>query len=115
MRGYLLDENLPSRLLLTTEWPSFHVREFGLGLTDSRIWTLAAQNELAIVSKDADFAERILASTPPPWIVHLKVGNLRIVEFNDTIAHLWPQVEALLPTYKLINVYRDRIEAVSDQ
>lgn len=115
MRGYLLDENLPGRLLPTTQWPIFHAREFGPSLTDSQLWTIATQHELAIVSKDADFAERILVITPPPWVIHLRVGNLRLAEFKETIAHLWPQVETLLPRYKLINVYRDRIEAVSDR
>lgn len=82
MRGYLLDENLPGRLLLTTQWPIFHARELGPSLTDSQIWILAAQREWAIVSKDSDFAERILVTTPPPWVIHLRVGNLRLAEFR---------------------------------
>ncbi|HEY8601139.1 MAG TPA: DUF5615 family PIN-like protein [Thermomicrobiales bacterium] len=115
MRGYLLDENLPGRLLSATQWPFFHAREFGASLTDMQLWLLAARNEWAIVSKDADFAERIMVTQPPPWVVHIKVGNLRLADFRDLIANRWPEVEALLPEYKLINLYHDRIEAVSDQ
>ena len=64
-----------------------------------------------IVTKDADFSDRILVSTPPPWIVHLRFGNMRRQEFHRFLAALWPQVEALLPANKLVCVYADRIEA----
>jgi len=114
VRGYLLDENLPDRLLPTTRWPIVHARAFGPGLTDTQLWTLAAREHWALVSKDADFAARILATGPPPWIVQIRLGNLRLAEFRTVITNLWPQVEALLPAYKLINVYREHIEAVGD-
>jgi len=115
MRGYLLDENLPDRVLPATRWPIVHARGLGPGLTDSQLWAWAAREHSAIVSKDADFAARILATAPPPWIVHLRIGNVRLAEFRTVIAHLWPQVEALLPAYELIDVYRERIEAVADR
>lgn len=51
---------------------------------------------------------------PPPWIVHLRLGNLRVAEFRAFLARTWPMVEALLPAHKLINVYLDRLEAVAD-
>ena len=31
---------------------------------------------------------------------------------NAFPARVWPQIEALLPAHKLVNVYLDRIEAV---
>ena len=64
-----------------------------------------------IVTKDADFSDRILVSAPPPWIVHLRFGNMRRREFHQFLASVWPQVESLLPTNKLVCVYGDRIEA----
>lgn len=114
MRGYLLDENLPERLALPTTWPVVHARAIGAGLTDSELWAIAKRESWVSVSKDGDFAERIILSTPPPWIVHLRIGNLRLVEYRAFVAHVWPQVEALLPLHKLITVQIDRIEAVSD-
>ena len=45
----------------------------------------------------------------------MRVGNLRLAEFRSFVARVWPQVEALLPAHKLINVYRDRIEAVAGE
>ena len=115
MNGFLIDENLPAHLLPTTQWPVFHARELGSSLTDTQLWRLAAQNEWAIVSKDADFTERIVVATLPPWIVHRRIGNVRRTEFKSMIVHLWPQRETFIPARKLINVYRERIEAVSDR
>jgi predicted nuclease of predicted toxin-antitoxin system len=68
---------------------------------------------LAIITKDADFSGRIILHTPPPWIVHLRFGNLRRKEFHAVLARAWPQIEALLPAHKLVNVYTDRVEAIA--
>jgi predicted nuclease of predicted toxin-antitoxin system len=67
---------------------------------------------LVIVSKDADFSERIIMQSPPPWVVHLRFGNLRRKEFHALLARVWPQVEAFLKTHKLGNVYADRLEGI---
>jgi predicted nuclease of predicted toxin-antitoxin system len=114
MRGYLLDENLPDHLLTIATQPIHHVREFGQGLSDSALWEMAKREQWVIVSKDADFAERIMVEAPPPWIIHIKLGNLRLSEFRAFIVHVWPQVEALLPNHKLISIYHNAIEAIAD-
>jgi predicted nuclease of predicted toxin-antitoxin system len=61
-----------------------------------------------------DFSARIMLSTPPPWVVHLRVGNMRLAEFHAWLAAAWPQVERLLPAHKLLSVYADRIESVRE-
>ena len=33
-------------------------------------------------------------------------------DFSAWLVHIWPQIESMIPTHKLLNVYRDRIEAV---
>ena len=76
-----------------------------------RCGTTRASEKLVIVSKDADFSDRIMLSAPPPWIVHLRFGNLRRKEYHALLAKMWPHVEALLPQNKLICVYADRIES----
>ena len=50
---------------------------------------------------------------PPPWIVHLRFGNIRREEFHRFLASVWPQIESFLPAHKLVCVYADRIEAFS--
>jgi len=67
---------------------------------------------LVIVSKGADFSDRIIIHSPPPWVVHLRFGNLRKKDFHALLARLWPQIETLLKFHKLVNVYADRIEGI---
>ncbi len=112
MNGFLFDENLPRRMRFTPSRPVKHVEALGTSPEDATIWEYARQGGLVIVTKDADFSDRILLTQPPPWVVHLRIGNLRRADFHAFLARIWPQVEALLPTHKLVNVYADRIEAV---
>ena len=53
--------------------------------------------------------------TPPPWVVHLRFGNLRRNEFHALLARVWPQIERLLKSHKLVNVYSDRLEGIGWQ
>lgn len=111
MNGFLFDENLPTGPGFSLSLPVSHALDVGASPTDSELWAFARQRSMVIVTKDADFSDRILVSMPPPWIVHLRFGNMRLKEFQRFLAAVWPQVESLLPTNKLVCVYADRIEA----
>ena len=109
VKGFRLYENLPTRITFTPSLPVCHALDFGSHPTDSELWEEARKRELVIVTKDADFSDRILVSLPPPWIVHLRFGNMRRTEFHRFLTSVWSQVESLLPANKLICVYPDRI------
>jgi predicted nuclease of predicted toxin-antitoxin system len=66
MRGFLFDENLPRVPSLQTRLSVTHAWDLGSRPTDSQLWMHAQQNDLAIVTKDADFSQRNVLSTPPP-------------------------------------------------
>ena len=111
MKGFLLDENLPGQLTFVPSLPVSHALDLCGNPTDSELWLHAKSRQLVIVTKDADFSDRVLVSTPPPWIVHLRFGNMRREEFHRFLASAWPRIESLLPANKLVCVYADRIEA----
>jgi predicted nuclease of predicted toxin-antitoxin system len=113
MKGFLFDENLPARLTFSPGLPITSVSVMGPSPTDTQVWNYARQQELVIVSKDADFSDRIILNSPPPWVVHLRFGNLRRREFHARLLRVWPQVETLLKTHKLIIVHADRVEGIS--
>ncbi|HEX5272715.1 MAG TPA: DUF5615 family PIN-like protein [Gemmataceae bacterium] len=75
----LFDQNLSRRLpaLLAAEFPgSEQVIGAGLATADDRaVWAYAAAHGLAVVSKDADFAQLSAALGPPPKVIWLRVGN----------------------------------------
>ena len=112
MKGFLFDENLPARLRFSPKLPIISVLTIGKQPSDSKIWEFARKNELVIVSKDADFSGRIIMQTPPPWVIHLRFGNLRRNDFHALLARVWPQVETLLKSHKLVNVYSGRLEGI---
>lgn len=115
MKGILLDENIPANITFIPALPVLHANELGKSISDSFLWDYAKAHEFVIVSKDADFTHRMLLASPPPWIVHLRFGNMRKREFHALLARLWPQIESLLPTHKLITVYANSIEAIRCQ
>lgn len=113
MKGFLLDENLPSKLRFEPSLPVTHARDLGESLSDSELWDYCQKHELIIVTKDADFSDRMLISEPPPKVVHLKFGNMRLKDFHAYLEKVWPQVETALKNNKLINIFEDYLEEVS--
>ena len=112
MKGVILDENLPGNLSLHTSLPIQHTSALGKSPSDSLIWQHAREHDLVIVTKDADFSDRMILSSPPPRVVHLRIGNMRIRDLREFVASAWPQVEALLHNHKLLNVDHDSIDVV---
>jgi predicted nuclease of predicted toxin-antitoxin system len=114
LRDFLFDENLLVRLAFTPSLSVVHSASLGRSPSDGLLWEHARERGLAVVSKDADFSDRIMLASPPPWIVPLRFGNLRRREYHALLVKLWPRVEALLPANKLVCVYADRTEAFRD-
>ena len=112
MKGFLFDENLPARLRFSPRLPIVPASKIGRNPSNSQIWEFARKHDLVIVSKDADFSDRIITNSPPPRAVHLRFGNLRRNEFHVLLARVWPQIETLLKSHKLVNVYADRLEGI---
>ncbi|WP_372504546.1 DUF5615 family PIN-like protein [Thiothrix lacustris] len=65
-----------------------------------------------IVTKDADFSDLILLNDPPPRIIHIRTGNMKMREFHQHLNQLWEHVCLLSETYKLVQVYNDRVEGL---
>lgn len=112
MKGFILDENLPGNLSIRTSLSVEHTSTLGASPSDSTIRDYAKQHDLVIVTKDADFSDRMILSSPPPRVVHLRIGNMRIRELRDFVGATWPRVEQLLQTQKLLHVCQDSIDAI---
>ena len=112
MSKYLIDANLPFYFSLWKGENFLHVHDIDDSMTDSAIWEFSTKNDLCIVTKDSDFSNRILLSTPPPKVIHIKTGNLSIKELYSFLNGVWPEIENLVKKHKLVNVFADRIEAI---
>ena len=75
----LFDENLSPKLpnRLSDLFPnSLHVRDVDMKATiDPIVWDFAKENNLIIVSKDADMHDLSLVLGNPPKVIWLRLGN----------------------------------------
>jgi len=112
MPKYLIDVNLPYYFSLWNTPDFIHQRDIDDTWTDDRIWQYAKANNLIIITKDKDFSIKQFTSGAPPKVIHIKLGNLRLNVFFQLISSCWNDVEALIETHNLVNVYQNKLEAI---
>lgn len=111
---YIVDENLPYYFSLWNNQIEYvHVKDLNSHMNDAKIWKYAKENNLTIITKDKDFSARILFNNPPPRIIHLKIGNLKLKELFNYLSKNWTLILELSKKHKLVNVYIDRIESIT--
>lgn len=112
MKQYLIDVNLPRYFALWAGEEYEHIVNIDDEMKDSEIWHYAKKNNLTIVTKDADFSEMILLNDPPPRVIHIKLGNMKMRQFHQVLSKAWSSICNLSNEYKLVNVYKDHIEGI---
>jgi predicted nuclease of predicted toxin-antitoxin system len=113
MAKFLIDANLPYYFSLWNSEEYIHLKDLDDSWADSIVWRYAKGNNLTIVTKGSDFSNRILFHSPPPKVIHIRIGNMRMKEFFQVVEKSWDEVLELNKTYKLITMYKDRIECIS--
>lgn len=85
----LFDENLSPKLpnRLGDLFPnSLHVRDVGMKATsDPIVWDYAKDNDLMIVSKDADMHDLSLIFGNPPKVIWLRLGNCSTLQVEKVL------------------------------
>lgn len=112
MVKYLVDANLPYYFSLWNHEHFIHVRDINDAMSDDAIWEYAQQNNLIILTKDADFSSKVLLKGAPPKVIHFRFGNLRMQEFHALLTKIWDELELSIQENNLVNVYIDRIESI---
>ena len=113
MNRFVIDANLPRWIPIWQSELFQFVVDIDDEWNDSEIWNYARKNNYTIVTKDADFSNRIIVSEPPPKIIHMRIGNMRLRDFKRFIDENWKAIQAASANHKLVNVYVDRIESVA--
>ena len=112
MIKYIIDANLPYYFSLWRGEAYQHVIDIDPNMKDSEIWKYARENNLTIVTKDADFSDLVLLNNPPPRVIHIKLGNMKMKAFHSAVDNIWDEVLLMSQEYKLIRVYKDKIEGI---
>ncbi|MEY4489664.1 MAG: hypothetical protein RIQ79_2172 [Verrucomicrobiota bacterium] len=112
MKGILIDENLPAELAAVLSGHCTHANVLGRQLTDEQLWCHAKANDLVILTKDADFFDKLIMHGSPPKVVWVRTGNLRRTDMVTLLSQIWPQVLALLVTADLVELHPGRVEGI---
>jgi len=112
MSKYIIDANLPYYFSLWKSEEYEHIIDIDSQMKDSEIWHYAKEHGLTIITKDADFSDLILLNNPPPRVIHIKLGNMKIKTLYQTLVDIWEDVLQMSQNYKLIRVYSDRVEGI---
>jgi predicted nuclease of predicted toxin-antitoxin system len=98
----LFDENLSPKLVVSLADAyagSEHVHACGLGgAADDAVWIYAREGGFAIVSKDADFAERSSLYGSPPKVIWLRGGNCSTAEIETLLRNAQTEIGKFLQT-----------------
>ena len=54
-----------------------HQKDINDEWSDEKIWIYAKENNLTIISLDSDFSNKIIMSSPPPKVIHIRFGNIK--------------------------------------
>ncbi len=113
MSKFIIDANLPFQFSFWKGSEFTHVAKISNANTDNEIWEIAKTSNLTIVTKDSDFAFRVMSTNPPPKVIHFRINNMRIREFFEFIKIHWVEILKVSENHKLTNVYIDRIEGIN--
>lgn len=112
MGKYLIDVNLPYYFKLWNTSEYNHQIDINPTAKDKEIWLYAKEKQLTIITKDSDFSNRILFLSPPPKVIHIKLGNMNMKSFHGIINSCLSDVISMSESHKLVNVYKKRIEGI---
>ena len=113
MPKYLIDVNPPYYFSLWHSDEYIHQRDLSPTAPDSAIWQYAKVNKLTIITKDRDYSDRILLSPPPPRIIHLRIGNMKLRALHSFLSQRWEQVLEMSHVHKLVYVFQSHLEGVN--
>ncbi|MFT5764978.1 MAG: putative nuclease of putative toxin-antitoxin system [Saprospiraceae bacterium] len=113
MKKYIVDVNLPYYFGLWRSEEYIHQADIDAKATDQFIWEYAKKNQLTIITKDSDFSSRMLISEPPPRVIHIKFGNMKMKDFHKLIHDNWSEILEMSNANKLVNVYKENIEGIN--
>lgn len=113
MARYLIDVNLPRYFSLWSTDDYIFVSDIDDQWKDQQIWEYALEHDLVIVTKDADFTDRVLVCEIAPRIIHIRFGNMKMRDFHTFMSKSWSYICALSQEHQMVQVYKDRVETIS--
>jgi predicted nuclease of predicted toxin-antitoxin system len=109
---FLIDANLSCKIPTWRGAAFVYQADLDPAMSDTAIWEYARLHNMVIVTKDADFTDRISFTNPPPKVIRIGLGNMKKAVLRLAISTIWSEVVELLPTCKYIHVSNTNIEGI---
>lgn len=110
--SFLVDVNLPKKFYFFNS-PNFtHVVDINPKMTDDEIWNYALENDIVIITKDADFYDRFMYSENAPKVIYLQLGNITLKELHLYFEENWNSIISHLDKTSLIIAQKDQIKVI---
>jgi predicted nuclease of predicted toxin-antitoxin system len=113
MGRFLIGANLAYYFSMWRGPEYLHVHDLDASMPDLVLWQYAQERSVTIVTKDADFTDLILLQDPPPRVIHIKLGNMKLKVFYDTLHPIWKDMIFASENAKLVQVFKNRIVSVN--
>lgn len=110
--SFLVDANLPYYFSLWNSDDYVHQFDIDPKASDEEIWLFARDNDLTIITKDSDFSNRLMLYGAPPKLIHIRLGNMSVKDLYRHLEKNWIAILELNRNNRLVNVFKDRLEAV---
>ncbi len=55
-------------------------------------YTIGKVGGVSNYTKDTDFSDMIMLNNPPPRIIHIKLGNMKMRQFHQQTSKIWDDV-----------------------
>jgi predicted nuclease of predicted toxin-antitoxin system len=108
----LIDENLPASLAATLPVNCSHATDLGDQPTDHQIWQHARERNWIVLTRDADFFDRLMLEGSPPKVIWVRLGNIRRKDLEKLFSELWPRISDLISTCDLVEVHPESLEGM---
>ena len=115
MLRFIIDSCLPGQRIAewtTAEYIHQRALEGDTPAHDFTIWRYALANNLTIITKDRDFADLILPRTPPPRVILLRTGSMRLAQMQAFISRNWAAILAVSAQSKLVYVFPEFFQGI---
>jgi len=109
----LIDENLPASLVRRLPADAVHATTLGVSVSDRSLWEMARDQGRDILTRDADFFDRLMLEGPPPRVIWVRLGNLRRTTLEDMLVARWSKILALLERFELVEIHPNETEGIS--
>ncbi len=110
---YLIDLNLPTNFFLHQREEYEHVYDLNVHWTDVQLWKYAKEHAMTIITRQVNYSYQVFLDDRAPHVIVVGFQGLSLEECNSKFSRNWQEIRTLSESYKLVQVFNDKIQAIA--